>query len=74
MVLLCENFKVVLDDLTGTPLELTASNDPYQMNWIRKDYPWGAVAGFELRRVEAEANGISIFSINIFPFFWVYFS
>ena len=64
MVLLCENFKVVLDDLTGTPLELTASNDPYQMNWIREDYPWGTVAGFELQRVEAEANGISIFSIN----------
>lgn len=59
-----ENFKVVLDDLTGTPLELTSSNDPYEMNWIRGDYPWGTVTGFDIQCIRKTGNGICAFGVN----------
>ena len=64
MELLCENFKVVLNDFTGIPTELLYVDDTYEMNWIRGDYPWGMVNGFDLQQVEKTENGFCIFELN----------
>ena len=64
MELLCENIRVLIDDVTGAPRELTSPLDPYKMNWIRGDYPWGTVIGTEPRRVEKTDRGVRLYGEN----------
>jgi len=47
MELLCKDFKIVIDEFSGSPIEITSLEDEYHMNWVREDYIWGKVNGFE---------------------------
>ncbi|MBE6696083.1 MAG: hypothetical protein E7587_06475 [Ruminococcaceae bacterium] len=64
MELLCDNFKVLIDDITGAPVELISLNDPYKMNWIRNDYPWGTVIGIDTQQVETTDSGVCVRGAN----------
>lgn len=60
MDLVCENFKVLIDEKKGYVNQITFLKDQYKMNWIRQDYPWGKVTGFEYQMVDKIENGITI--------------
>ncbi len=53
------NFKVIIDEKTGSPTSIISLKDEYKMNWIRGDYPWGKVGDFEIEMTEKVENGIS---------------
>ena len=64
MELLCENFKVLIDEVTGSPTKISSLLDSYEMNWIRGDYPWGSVLGMDIQRVDKTYRGVCIWEIN----------
>ena len=64
MDLFGKDFKVTLDERTGRPIALVSLSDPYGMNWIRADYPWGDVLGFHFDKVEAKEDFVSAYATN----------
>lgn len=64
MELSCDKFKIIIDDISGCPVNITSLEDEYGMNWIRSDYPWGRVDGFENLTTEKIANGVFVTGIN----------
>ena len=64
MELLSQDFKITIEDASGTPKELICRWDDYGMNWIRGDYAWGTVDGFDLVRVEKMEGGVLVWKVN----------
>lgn len=64
MELSCANFKVLIDDATGYPISITSLKDQYNMNWIRNDYPWGKVCGFENLKVVNTESCVSVTGVD----------
>ena len=64
MELLCESFQVLIDDSTGFPTKMISLLDPYEMNWIRGDYPWGSVLGMDIQRVDKTDRGVCVWGLN----------
>ena len=64
MEFLCENFKVCIDQNTGSLTKIVSLKDQYQMNWVRGDYPWGKVDGFEFANIKKTKNGCTIVSFD----------
>jgi hypothetical protein len=64
MELLCGNFTVLIDEVTGSPTKMISLLDSYEMNWIRGDYPWGSVLGMEIQRVDKTDRGVCVWGVN----------
>ena len=64
MNLLCSDMQITIDECHGRPNALVSLGDPYQMNWIRSDYPWGKVNGFHFVKAKKTENGISVWAEN----------
>ena len=58
MDLFARDLKITVDDATGLPVELVSLKDAYAMNWIRGDYPWGAVEGFSRLKTDVIDGGV----------------
>ncbi len=64
MELLCGNFTVLIDEVTGSPTKMISLLDSYEMNWIRSDYPWGSVLGMNIYQVDKTSRGVCLLGIN----------
>ena len=64
MELLSGDFKVTIDEKTGSPTSIISLKDEYKMNWIRSDYEWGKVNGFKTENIEKTNSGISVSGFN----------
>ena len=64
MELLCGDFTVLIDEVTGSPTKMISLLDSYEMNWIRSDYPWGSVLGMDIYQVDKTSRGVCIWGIN----------
>lgn len=64
MLLWCKDFTVLIDEKSGSPLEIKAADDLYGMNWLRSDYPWGSVMGFRTQSVKIGENTVTVFAEN----------
>ena len=60
MLLFGEDFKIEIDEESGTPRAIVSLSDPYEMNWLREERAWGEVAGFRLLFTECEEGGVCV--------------
>ena len=64
MDLLCKDFKVSIDEKTGSVSDIISLKDKYSMNWVRRDYIWGNVEGFVTENIEKTQSGILVSKID----------